>query len=352
MRILHLSNHSLRVGNGIVNVMVDLACTQAKAGNEVLVASGGGEYVELLESYGVKHVLLIQRPIKKRAVPAMLWSLRGIAAEFSPDIVHAHMITGLMAAKIIKLFRPFTLVSTVHNEFDRSAKYMGLADVVVGVSSAVTTAMAARGVKKDRLHTVHNGTIGSPRVNRRPHKAVHLEHPNVITIAGLYKRKGIDVLINAFSDVLKSFPDAHLYLVGDGDDRIEFETLVGKLGLNSRVHFEGFQDDTFAYLEQSDVFVLASLREPFGLVLSEAREAKCAIVASDVDGIPEALEHGKAGMLVPPGDAQELARAINTLFADPALRADFSARAGAGTEWLTTQRMSDEYMALYARGKR
>ncbi len=95
-----------------------------------------------------------------------------------------------------------------------------------------------------------------------------------------------------------------------------FEEMVASTPWNQRIHFEGFQAEPQRYLLATDIFVLASHCESFGLVLTEAREASCAIVASDVDGIPETLDHRQAGILVPPKDSQALANTLSGLLSD------------------------------------
>jgi len=97
----------------------------------------------------------------------------------------------------------------------------------------------------------------------------------------------------------------------------------------------------------SDVFVLASRRDSCPLVLGEARLAGCAIIASDVDGIPEALDGGTAGLLVPPQSPALLAEAILTLLRDDALRLAWKQRASSGLERFLVGQMVSETMDLY-----
>jgi len=132
----------------------------------------------------------------------------------------------------------------------------------------------------------------------------------------MYQRKGIAELIVAFEGVAARFPEAHLYLVGDGPDPSEFEDLARRSLASSRTHFEGFQEEPQRYMLAASIFVLASHREPCPLVLAEAREAGCAIVASDVEGIREALDGGHTGLLVPPKDVASLEAALVSILSD------------------------------------
>lgn len=347
MRVLHILNHVQEIGNGIVNVTVDLACLQAKAGHEVAVASAGGEYEELMARYGVMLFKLDQTrtPINLLKAAARY---RAIAQEFQPDIVHAHMMTGVVLARALRVGFGYAVVSTVHNEFQRSAVLMGWADRVIAVSKAVAQSMARRGIPQNKLRVVNNGTLGSPRTRQlKEYQPMPLQRPAIATVAGMYRRKGIAELIEAFAQIAADFPEAHLYLVGNGPDREIFEAQAQSTAVSDRIHFEGFQPEPQRYLLATDIFVLASHRDPSPLVIPEAREAGCAIIASDVDGIPEALSRGQAGLLVPPSNSQSLAVALRQLLSDPSLLHKGKNQAKNNLDGLSVSRVNEETLAVY-----
>jgi glycosyltransferase involved in cell wall biosynthesis len=340
-------NHIQEIGNGIVNVAVDLACLQAKMGHYVGVASAGGEYEALLARYGAKHFYLNQtrKPINLLKAASRY---RAIVEEFQPDIVHAHMMTGVVLARALRARFGYALVSTVHNEFQRSAVLMGLADRVIAVSDAVAHSMARRGIPPQKLRIVSNGTLGSPRTRAlKEYLPVPLKRPAIVTVSGIYRRKGIGELIDAFVEIALDFPDAHLYIVGNGPDRSLFEEKAYSTTVSDRIHFEGFQPEPQGYLLATDIFVLVSHRESFSLVLSEGREAGCAIIASDVDGIPQTLDGGQAGILVPPEDSHALAAALVQLLSNPDLRQLWKQRARQNLERFTVHRVHEETLAVY-----
>lgn len=345
MRILHLTNHVQKIGNGIVNVAIDLACLQAK-GHDVAVASAGGEYEALLEGYGAKHFQLDQSRTPLNIVKAA-WRYWDILQEFQPDIVHAHMMTGVVLAALVRT-SSYGLVSTVHNEFQRSAVLMGLADRVIAVSSAVADSMVQRGIPKHKVKMVSNGTLGSPRHrNITDYQPLPLPRPTIATVAGMYQRKGIGELIDAFAEIANDFPNAHLYLIGDGPDRAMFEAKAQSTACANRIHFEGFQPEPHRYMLACDIFVLASHCESFGLVLIEAREAGCAIVASDVDGIPETLDNRQAGVLVPPRNSHALAEALAKLLNNPSELHKWKYQAKLNLERFSVARVNEETLAIY-----
>jgi glycosyltransferase involved in cell wall biosynthesis len=347
MRVLHLTNHIQEVGNGIVNVAVDLACLQAAYGHDVAIASAGGQYEKLLSLYSVKHFQLNQSRKLLNLITA-LSLYRGIIQQFQPDIVHTHMMTGVLLAGLLRYGYEYNLVSTVHNEFQRSAILMGLADRVIAVSNAVADSMVRRGIPKKKLRVVSNGTLGSPRhrsiIDYQP---LPLHRPAIVTVSGMYQRKGINELIDGFVKIAADFHKAHLYLVGDGPDRPMFEAKVKNTPFAERIHFEGFQSEPQRYMLASDIFVLVSHHESFGLVLTEAREAGCAIVASDVDGIPETLDNGQAGVLVPAKDSQAVAVALAELLTNPCELQRWKCLAKQNLERFSAARMNEETLAVY-----
>jgi hypothetical protein len=180
MRIIHFLNHTYSF-NGHVNVAVDLACVQTRMGHAVALISEGGHFDDLLDSYGVEHIRIDQKRCVGTIVRA-LGQLRRAVKAFRPDIIHAHMMTSTGLAFLLRPFMGFQLVTTVHNEFEKSAILMGLGNRVVAVSQAVADSMARRGIPKSKLRVVLNGTIGSPRLSLEPPPAKVLHHPAVLFV--------------------------------------------------------------------------------------------------------------------------------------------------------------------------
>lgn len=375
MRILHMLNHTQNIGNGIVNVAVDLACLQSQAGHVVAIASAKPkaekihvqnpainnteDYKKLLTDCGVQYFMLEQHRTLANLL-RVVGRYRRIIQDFQPNIVHVHMMTGVVLARALRLGSSYRLVSTVHNEFQRSARLMGLADRVIAVSHAVAAAMQKQGIPQQKLKAIQNATIGSPR--QKPltnYEPLPLKRPAITTVAGLYPRKGISDLIEGFNQVATQIVTAHLYIVGNGPSREQFERQAAASPFSERIHFEGFQPEPQRYLRSTDVFVLASRQEPFGLVISEAREAGCAIVATRVGGIPEALDEKStkksaegsvgelAGLLVAPGDSSSIAAALVKLLANSNCLNHWQQKAQKNLENLHVERMHQETLALY-----
>lgn len=344
MHILHIANHVKQSGNGIVNVMIDVACEQAMLGHRVAVASEGGEYIELLKRHHVEHYRLDQTRKPWQLLQAF-FHFRRITKQFQPDVIHAHMMTGALLSRYLRGFRKYKIVTHVHNEFQKSADFMKVGDTVIAVSQAVAESMARRGIEEEKLRVVLNGTIGSRRSEDL--EAVQLNGRSIVTVAGLNERKGIADLIEAFEIVSERCPDSELYIVGDGPESERFKQQAAQSASRHKIHFEGFQTDPKRYMSSSDVFVLASHKDPFPLVLLEARESGCAIVATEVDGIPEALDFGQSGMLVPPQSPDKLAEALITMLSDEELRQEYKRSAQQGLDFYRVERVAKETLGIY-----
>jgi glycosyltransferase involved in cell wall biosynthesis len=350
MRVLHLLNHTRRL-NGHVHAAVDLACAQAKLGQTVAIGSGGGDFDALLAAHNVETMLVNQQ---RRPVTLVrgLGKLYGLARNWRADIVHAHMMTSAVLAWPVCKSLGIPLVTTVHNEFERGAVLMGLGTRVIAVSAAVGQSMQKRGISKSRIDVVLNGTIGSARFDGKDRTPRRLDSPAIIFVGGQHPRKGLPDLLAAFNMVYEKHPGIRLYVLGDGPSLQAHVNLAGSMACRSAVTFFGAQDDPFPFLLGADIFVLPSHADPAPLVLSEAREAGCAIVATNVDGIPELLEHGKAGILVPARDCTKLAEVLCSLVENVKTVQEWKAKSQFNIEYLRIERVARQTLDVYADARR
>jgi glycosyltransferase involved in cell wall biosynthesis len=346
MRVIHLMNHC-RFGHGNVHAAVDLACAQTARGDAACIASGHGEFEPLLAAHNIEFALVDQ---EHRTVPKLasaLWRLRKLVREFRPDILHAHMMSGAVLGAVESKLAGIPLVTTVHNAFDKHAILMRMGDRLIGVSEAVSEGMISRGVPRAKVRTVLNGTLGAPRRDFFPRESYESVRPSIAFLGGLHTRKGVPDLIEAFAFVAAAHPTVQLNIFGDGPDRPAYEQQAAALPTHDRIHFMGEVRDTKAALSVTDIFALPSHAEPFGLVLTEAREAGCAIVANDVDGVPEVLDQGAAGILVPPRDPAAMAAAMLSLLTDDARMAEAKAAARRNLDRWSIDRVAAETDAVY-----
>lgn len=146
----------------------------------------------------------------------------------------------------------------------------------------------------------------------------------VIHAATMLPHKGFDVTIDTARQLEKSHADIRFALLGDGRDRAVLEQRAGSL---SNVHFVGKRADMGDWLAAADVLALPSYDEGLGSVILEAFESGLPVVASDTGGIPEVIEDGVSGLLIPPGDSRALAAAILRIQSEPELGKTLVARA-------------------------
>src|SRR5215207_10009421 len=251
------------------------------------------------------------------------------------DVVHVHLgedlavlPVGAAAARLHRL----PLVLTVHTSLRhtlavsdlRSAILKALggpierwgehsAEAVLVITPRLRRLLLADGVDENRLHPIPPGV--NPSLFEGPFEDPFTDvgKPRVLFVGRLASQKGVCTLVEA-AGLLKD-PSAQVLLVGDGPERSKLERDAKRIGVGDRVRFLGFfaHDRLPAVLAHADLLVLPSLYEELGTVLLEARQAALPIVASKTGGIPDVIEDGVNGLLVPPGDPEALARAIDRI---------------------------------------
>jgi glycosyltransferase involved in cell wall biosynthesis len=348
VKITHLFPHLNNDGNGVVNAVVDLACTQSAFGHQIsCIGSRGGSYSDLLLRCGVSiHTLRwsgAKQAFDLKQLHSLLKSLR-------PQIVHAHTVPMALMAWVLKPILGFRLITTVHNDGPPFKNILlNVGDRIICVSAAVAKQMKGLHVASKKIAIVRNGTLGS--VRRPPISQVSqgplISRPAIVTLGGLHSCKGMQVLISAFAIAQRTIPNLALYILGKGPMRSLLEKQASLVKSRGGIHFVGFVADPRSYLSQADVFVLSSHREAFGLALAEAREAGCAVVGTNVGGIPEVLELGRRGILVSANKPTEMSDVIVDLLADETLRKTWQKRALENLSWLRVERVCEETLAVY-----
>ena len=153
--------------------------------------------------------------------------------------------------------------------------------------------------------------------------------------------KGPFYLLEAFKKILSSYPKAKLLVVGDGPLKAMLKTVSEEKGIGNSVLFMGFRRDVPQILKAIDVFVLPSTGEGFGISLIEAMYMGLPCVATNVGGIPEVVENGSTGILVPPANSEALAKAIKELLDKPELAKKYGA---AGKKRVLENFTADKYI--------
>jgi glycosyltransferase involved in cell wall biosynthesis len=350
-RVIHIIKHC-GYGNGSVHVAVDLACMQSRAGYEVTFVSAGGTFEMLLTQYGVHHVTLRHDQNKPFSMLSTAWKLTRFARRNRADVFHAHMMSSTLVGYMASKLSGVPLVTTVHNSFDQHSFLMRLGRKVVAVSEAERDHLLSQGYSSDQLCAVINAPNNSPReAFMHNERELSIQSPCIATVCGLHRRKGVFDLITACVEPLKELRNWTLYIAGEGPDRDELEQQARSAGIADRVVFLGFLPAPRFLLEKVDIFVLASYAEPFGLSLAEARAAGCAIVATNVGGIPEVLEFGAAGRLVSPGKPEQLSAELRILMTNEDARVQLRDASSNGAEVFDVNRLVGDYERVYEQAR-
>jgi glycosyltransferase involved in cell wall biosynthesis len=234
-------------------------------------------------------------------------------------------------------------------------------DAWVALTSAMKRELCQAGFPADRITIIPNASelperpAYDPSVRAQNRARLGLTYPRVGVFTGrLCQEKGIDTLLNAWSFLLRDFPDAHLLLLGGGgifrNVETELRALCKELSLESNVHFLGHVDNVLDYLLAADVFVLPTRTEGLSNSLVEALGAGAAVVTTDIPSNLDIVTDGVNGLLVRPDDPGQLAGAISRVFGSVELAFTLARNARLRAERdLSAGAMVERYLELYRR---
>lgn len=292
------------------------------------------------------------------------WRLSRVLKRLKPDVLHAHDPHGVaMASLAISIGAsspPPVLVASRRVDFHLKGnsfsrwKYRQVG-TFIAASEAIRRMLVADGVPGERTVTVHEGVdvehvLAAAAVN--VHEAFKLPHgaPVVGSVAALVPHKGQRHLIEAALLVVQKVPDARFVILGEGELRDQLERQVREHHLETHVRLPGFRPDVVGCMKRFDLFVMSSVTEGLGTSLLDAMACSKAVVATKVGGIPEVVDDGRTGLLVPPRDHHAMADAILRLLTDDPLRARMAEAGFARVrERFTVERMLAETASVYAR---
>lgn len=222
---------------------------------------------------------------------------------------------------------------------------------IVAVSGEIEHSLLAAGLERNRVRVISNGLdLALPGPNARAAIRAALRVPDdgllLLRIGRLVAPKGNAVLLRALATLERS--DWRLAFVGDGDQQAELQALAQTLGIGDSVMFCGFRDNIADYLAAADVFVSPSLQEGLPMVLLEAMAAGLAVVSTNVGEIPQVITSERDGLLVPPGDVDELCGALERMMRNPAERDRWRSMArDKHAERYSRASMGQAYLPLY-----
>jgi glycosyltransferase involved in cell wall biosynthesis len=341
-------------------VLLTVLGLRARGHRTVLVAHPDGE---LARRASEGHDLIRLAPAHEMDFAAA-FRLARVLRELEPDLIHAHdphavSMASMALSTLSDRRRPVLVIARrvdfhlKRNAFSRW-KYKQV-DAAICSSNAIRAMVVEDGIDNACAFTVYEG-VQVDRIGAQPVTDVHKElwltpgAPVVGNIAALVPHKGQRYLIDAAPTVVRAMPDTQVLIFGEGELRPALLRQIKHLGLEHHVRLVGFRPDILSLLKGLDLFVMSSISEGLGTSILDAMAASKAVVATTTGGIPEVVEDGVTGVLVPPHNAPALAEAILRLLKDAPLRRRMGEAGLARVHGqFNVDRMIDETLAVYER---
>lgn len=268
-------------------------------------------------------------------ITSQVLALRRILKREDIDVIHAHWLIpqglSMLLCKALPAPRFPSWLCTSHGSdllglrgtlFGKlKERILKSANVITVVSQAMQEQALRLGALPDRLFIMPMG-IDTTRFHP-PAPSTEKKTSELLFVGRLVSSKAVDSLIQAMPIILTQYPQTTLTIVGEGPERTNLETLTKSLKIESNVLFTGAiaNTDLPPLYRRATLFITPSYSEGFGLTLAEAMACGCAVIASDLPAIRELVVHDKTGLLVAPGDSEDIARKALTLLSNPACRA-------------------------------
>ncbi|MBV8572486.1 MAG: glycosyltransferase [Acidobacteriaceae bacterium] len=296
--------------------------------------------------------------------PASLRGLLAAVQHYAPDVIQTHSVKSHFLARLAGLNKRFPWIGFHHgytatdlkmqlyNQLDRWS--LPGARRIVTVCKPFATQMIARGVEPDKIKVFHNSVrlpspTGSEDIGELRRSFRLGENDSVVLAVGRFsKEKGHADLIAAIAEMRRvSQRSFKVVLVGDGPERTNLEQQIRALGLQDFFIFAGQVSTVSPFYTLASVMALPSHSEGSPNVVLEAMAHGIPVVATKVGGVPEILDNGETGLLVPPRDAVAMARGIETLLSDRLLAGRLAMQARARVEQFTPEAYRKAMLRLY-----
>ncbi len=232
------------------------------------------------------------------------WRLKKLILSFAPEIIHAHLARGAYwGGKTAKSLH-IPCVVNLHNYVN--LKYYRNIDAFIAATEDQKRYLLDRNIPAARITVL-------PHFSPLPAKSATTfptDRPlRFITLGRMVKKKGFDILLDAFKRCLNVGLDSHLIIGGNGPERHQLLQFAEKLGISNKIEFSGWVDNVEQFLSQGDIFVLPSLDEPFGIVMLEAMASGKPIISTRTQG-PSSVLDEQTAFFAETGDAESLAQAM------------------------------------------
>lgn len=300
-----------------------------------------GRAAEFCEQNAIPHrrVLLDRKPLLLIGALQTFWQLLRIR----PDILVvqgqwggvagaiagwlAHVPRRVYVARWPAFYANWDLIRCIRNHLAEKIACALSHRIICLTESSRYQLLLRRYAPEDRFVVVPNAVAASEPPAEERIQALQKQYGferhscNVVSVGRLAQQKRNDWLLKSWKRVIEDCPDAHLWIVGHGPKRDEWQQIADSLGLNNYVSWIEHQDYTGAeYIAAGDIFAHSALFETFGNVILEAMISGVPIVATEVDGPRSIITNEQEGLLVPPADTAALAKALIHLVQNPDVR--------------------------------
>jgi glycosyltransferase involved in cell wall biosynthesis len=359
MKIIKIINSRIEKYASFERFLIELAKSSRRKGNKIICIFPeieNKDFEKSLKKEKIQFYVIRQNWVSL----SFVFSLLKLIRKENPQIIHFHFYTNKYLVPLLLLLRICSkrtkIVCNIHHSI-KNLNFIKILFAALLIDQFITVSKKEeKKIQKiGKTRTIYNGIdITSFDIkNNNFRKEFGIKKELITSIASLIPIKGIYYLIKACDQIIKNNKHIRCAIVGSGStlekySGEEYKKLVKKLGLEENIIFTGVRNDIPSILANSDVFVLASLEETFGFVLTEAMAASKPVVATNVGGIPEVVEDGKTGILVPPKNPAALANAIIKLLKNPGLRKQMGeAGRKRAEEYFTMEKMVKEYEDVY-----
>jgi N-acetyl-alpha-D-glucosaminyl L-malate synthase BshA len=357
-------------GSGVV--ATELAKGLAKKGHTVhIISYARPARLEAFETHIVYHEVTVQSYPLFEYPPyglALANMLSHIIENESLDVLHVHyalphttsaylacQILGDRGAKV-------PIVTTLHGTditlVGRDPSYKRIVDFSLNQSDGITAVSEYLKAETIRQFDIHQDVevipnfIDLERFARVPNPVLRHElapegEPLLMHVSNFRKVKRVVVLVEMMAKLLEKGGTAKLIMVGDGPERLKAESLAKELGVLRHIRFLGKQEQVEQLLSMSDVFLLPSGSETFGLAALEAMACGVPVVSTNIGGLPEVNVHGETGYLVELDDAEAMADYTLKILRDAALKQRLSDNARARAEVFEQSKVVQVYEEFY-----
>lgn len=335
-KVLHLISGG-DVGGAKTHVLT-LVRELQKNINVKIICFMEGPFAEEARDMGIDIMVL---PQQRRYDLKVIDTLIDIIKDQGFDIIHSHGARANFITRFIRSKLTIPCVTTIHSDFMLDFKgnlykhliYTNLNifalkkfDYFIAVSESFKEMLIGRGFPEDRIFTVYNGMDFDEPISFKSKdeflKERGLSNLSDNKLAGILARlhpvKGHEIFVKAAADILANGKDIHFLITGNKGEMPSLDNLINQLGLENNVHYVGFIDAPYDFLNAIDINVLTSYSESFPYVLLEGARLKKPTVASAVGGIPMLIDDGVNGYLFKAGDSGELSQKICCMINDEA----------------------------------